>query len=414
MLIRRSEAYVDFSKRVSNKEYNGLSSMTEITAVVSIRIADITRLTDIFGKESTQQALAQFGEEATALLKRLLAQHQVIDQYRSDVDGHCSACFRVLSGGLPRDASEAAQAIEKAGRHLIRERLLAIFGGGTGAPINYDLSVFVLPSEAVSGDAKAGWIQWTKDRSRSQPKHQHQDRDNSSTRVRAILRERSVQTVLQPIVRIKDGAVTGFEALSRGPQRTPFERPDVLFDAAHAAGCAVEMELLCAELALERTKGKLPPGKFLTINLGPDALTLAAEKLQLAGRQEVMFELTEHLPLDEAEGLRDAVERLRTIGIGLALDDTGCGFADLDTVRLLKPEIVKLCITVIRNADKGAPFAAAIRASAEQLCKLGCKVLAEGVETAAQHDALQNCGIELAQGWLYGKPAAVASMPGGR
>ncbi|WP_311541508.1 EAL domain-containing protein [Paraburkholderia sp. MM5384-R2] len=69
---------------------------------------------------------------------------------------------------------------------------------------------------------------------------------------------------------------------------------------------------------------------------------------------------------------------------------------------------------MIRNADKGAPFAAAIRASAEQFCKLGCKVLAEGVETAAQHHALQNCGIELAQGWLYGKPAAVASLPGGR
>lgn len=119
MLIRRSEAYVDFSKKVSNKEYNGLSSMTEITAVVSIRIADITRLTDIFGEESTQQALAQFGEEATALLKRLLAQHQVIDHDRSDVGGHCSACFRVLSGGLPRHASEAAQVTQRRVRRTI-------------------------------------------------------------------------------------------------------------------------------------------------------------------------------------------------------------------------------------------------------------------------------------------------------
>ncbi|MGF6876149.1 hypothetical protein [Paraburkholderia sp. MM5477-R1] len=114
-----------FEKRKKNT--TGLPSMTEITAVVSVRIADITRLTHIFGEESTQQALTQFGEEATALLKRLLDQHEVIDRYRSDVDGHCSACFRVLSGGLPRDASEAAQAIEKAGRHLIRERLPAIF-----------------------------------------------------------------------------------------------------------------------------------------------------------------------------------------------------------------------------------------------------------------------------------------------
>jgi EAL domain-containing protein (putative c-di-GMP-specific phosphodiesterase class I) len=123
-----------------------------------------------------------------------------------------------------------------------------------------------------------------------------------------------------------------------------------------------------------------------------------------------MFELTEHLPLNEAEGLVEVVKRLRTLGIRLALDDTGCGFADLETVRLLQPDIVKLCITVIRNADKGSHFTAAIRASAERLCKLGCQVLAEGVERENQHSALQLCAIELGQGWLYGKPEAVESI----
>jgi EAL domain-containing protein (putative c-di-GMP-specific phosphodiesterase class I) len=384
--------------------------MTRFFAVVCISIADSRRLSDIFGEESARLALTHFGEEATGLLSRLLAQHEVIDRYRADADGHWSAWFRVLSDGLPRDAEEVAETIEQAGRSLIRERLLAVFGGGTGARITADLSVFLLPPEAGARDAKASWLQCTRDQLKFRPKRLVEEQPNSSTRVKAILTDRSIQTMLQPIVRITDGAVMGFEALSRGPQRTPFERPDLLFGAAHAAGCAVEMELLCAELALERTLGKMPHGKFLTINLGPDALALAADKLALAGRQEVMFELTEHLPLNEAEGLQDAVGRLRAIGIRLALDDTGCGFADLDTVRLLKPEIVKLCITVIRNADKGMSFTAAIRASAEKLGGLGSKVLAEGVETTAQHEALQNCGIELAQGWLYGKPEALASV----
>lgn len=326
---------------------------------------------------------------------------------RTDIGQHVSASS---PDGLPRDPGEAAQTIEQAGRNLIRERLLAVFGGGTGPRIATAFSVFLLPPEAGARDAKACWFQWAQDQSRIQPARQVEDLPNSCTGARAILANRTIQTVLQPIVRIRDGAVMSFEALSRGPQRTPFERPDLLFDAAHAAGCAVEMELLCAELALERTLGKMPHGKFLTINLGPDALAMAADKLTLAGRQEVMFELTEHLPLNEAEGLQDAVGRLRAIGTRLALDDTGCGFADFDTVRLLKPEIVKLCITVIRNTDKGMSFTAAIRASAEKLVGLGSKVLAEGVETAAQHEALQNCGIELAQRWLYGKPQALASV----
>ena len=108
--------------------------------------------------------------------------------------------------------------------------------------------------------------------------------------------------------------------------------------------------------------------------------------------------------MDQAEGLTDAVEELRTLGTGLALDDTGCGFADLDTARILRPQIVKLCITVIRNADKGSPYVSAICETTEHLRGLDCRVLAEGVETEEQHAALSNCRIEFAQGWLYGRP----------
>ncbi|NPT59723.1 EAL domain-containing protein [Paraburkholderia elongata] len=361
--------------------------MTGVIAVLSIKIAESRWLSEIFGEEAARHALTNFGEEATGLLSRLLAQHEVIDRYRADADGHWSACFRILSDGLPRDGKDVVETLEQAGRNLIRERLIAVFGGGTGARITTDLSVFLSSPEVGEEDAKANWLQWTEDRLRSQSRRQVKDRAESSAGVKAILAERSIQTVLQPIVRIRDGAVMGFEELSRGPRGTFFERPDLLFDAAHAAGRLVEMELLCAELALERTKGKLPPGKFLTINLGPDALAPASDKLALAGRQEILFELTEHLPLNEAEGLIDAVGRLRAMGIRLALDDTGCGFVDFGTVGLLNPEIVKLCITVIRTADKGASFAAAIRGSAERLCELGCQVLAEGVETTTQHGA---------------------------
>ncbi len=167
------------------------------------------------------------------------------------------------------------------------------------------------------------------------------------------------------------------------------------------------MELLCAELALERTRGKLPKDAFLTINLGPDALLRAAELLPLAGSNKLMFELTEHLPLGGADQLRNAVDDLRARGVGLALDDTGCGFADMETVRVLRPDIVKLCITVVRNAERGSPYVPAIAATAERLLQLGCRVLAEGVETEAQHTVMSGCRIGLAQGWLYGKPLSI-------
>ena len=98
---------------------------------------------------------------------------------------------------------------------------------------------------------------------------------------------------------------------------------------------------------------------------------------------------------------------LRAQNVGLALDDTGCGFADLDTARVLQPDIAKLCITVVRHAGQGGPLDADIARTVAQLHQLGCRVLAEGVETQAQHEALRACGVELAQGWLYGRPVAV-------
>lgn len=137
---------------------------------------------------------------------------------------------------------------------------------------------------------------------------------------------------------------------------------------------------------------------------------LAQDQLPLAGRENILFEITEHMPLDDAQDLLPVVDKLRQNGIGIALDDTGCGFADLDVARILRPEIVKLCITVIRNADKDCAFLKAIKETSQELVNLGCRILAEGVETQSQHDALQTCPIEYAQGWLYARPVDVSTM----
>jgi EAL domain-containing protein (putative c-di-GMP-specific phosphodiesterase class I) len=332
----------------------------------------------------------------------------MLGRSRRDAQGRWSARFRVVAGGLPRDARETCAAIEEAGRKLVHDRLNAVFGTGTGMRVPVMLAV--LPVDGgVEGSAEcpAAWIDAEL---ASRPHQAMQAHAGESAELEAIVAQGSIRTLLQPIVRLSDRMVVGYEALSRGPAGSPLERPDLLFDAAHAAGRTVEVELLCAELALQRTLGRLPPGRFLTVNLGPEALARAADDLPLSGRREVLIELTEHLPLHEAEGLADAVVRLRALGVGLALDDTGCGFADLDTARVLKPEIVKLCITVIRNADKGSHFLEPIRETARRLVDLGCRVLAEGVETEPQHQTLSECAIELAQGWLYAKPGPLDQL----
>lgn len=349
--------------------------------------------------------MRDFDVALEATTGRLLAQHEILGRDQRETEGRWSVRFGVNAGGLPRDVAETCAAIEEAGRKMVHDLLTGVFGAGTGMRVPFAVAVLPLPSEVAARADRECPHDWVDARLAALPPRSHAD-PAAADEVAAILDGRAVRTLLQPIVRMSDRAVLGYEALSRGPRGSALERPDLLFDAAHAAGRTVDMELLCAELALERTRGQLPAGAFLTINLGPDALARAADALPLAGRPEVLLELTEHLPLGEAEGLAGAVAALRERSVGLALDDTGCGFADMHTARALRPDIVKLCITVVRNADKGSPYLAAIRATTQRLHELGCRVLAEGVETEGQHAALLDCGIELAQGWLYGRPAA--------
>lgn len=379
--------------------------------MLAINIIDSQRLTDIFGKHAVLQTLAQLAARARALMERLLAQHEVLDRHGVDAEGRWATLFRVRSDELPRDSLETYASIEAAGRVLAHDMSVQSFGAGTGMRVRLALVVRPLSSEAWAAHGRQPPAHWLDGYEFDRGPHAGPHADAASAEVADILAgRRPVHTVLQPIVRMRDRAVIGYEALSRGPQGSPLERPDLLFSAARACGSEVCLELLCADLALQRTRGRLPAGRFLTVNLGPQALTRAAQALPLADRREVLFELTEHLPLDAAAELAMAVDQLHDMGIGLALDDAGCGFADMDTVRTLRPDIVKLCITVVRHAGKGAPFDTEIADTAQRLSGMGCRVLAEGVETQAQHDALTRCSIELAQGWLYGRPAAVDAI----
>jgi EAL domain-containing protein (putative c-di-GMP-specific phosphodiesterase class I) len=364
-----------------------------LTACV-VEFPERARLFEIFGPAAVEQALADFGTMIDRLFDQLLARHAVVERRHDAADGRWAVYFRLELDQYLHSEEEVRASIEEAGRWLLPDMVNAVFGAGSGMRIPVRLDV--LPGVGVDGG-----LPRAPDSGYSSMDEQQQAAES----IADVLASREIQTYLQPIVRLADRAVVGYEALSRGPQGSALERPDRLFAAAHLAGRSRELELLCAELALERTRGRLPPGRFLTVNLGPEALAAAPTSLDVAGCPELMFELTEHLPLNEAEALQRTAETLRRQAVQLVLDDTGCGFADFDTARILCPDIVKLCITVIRNADKGLPFLGAIRETVEQLGELGCRVLAEGVESEAQHAALSGCGIELAQGWLYGKPA---------
>ena len=152
------------------------------------------------------------------------------------------------------------------------------------------------------------------------------------------------------------------------------------------------------------------PGRYWTaINVGPDLFSdiifsKTVQKLNKNGLIErVVFELTERAPFTAAR-LLPVVEKLKKIGLTLSLDDMGCGFIDMETVRILRPAIVKLCITITDTIRINEETEKMIKGLLKRVRGYGGVLLAEGVKRAEQIEMLKSCGVPLAQGSYYAQP----------
>lgn len=230
----------------------------------------------------------------------------------------------------------------------------------------------------------------------------------TEAQLQELLQQGGLRTLVQPIVRFSDGKQLGYEALSRGPVGSPLERADQLFGAAAHCGLSRELEIACAWQALEQGAPLLPE-HWLTLNLSSASLTDAPLRRALA-RPGIVVEITEHLPLGDAQALLPLLAELRAGGARVALDDTGCGYADLEAATALRPDFVKLCITIIRNLGNNPAVLADLAQSTEKLKALGIGILAEGVEHPDEEAILRGFPIDYAQGWRYGRPEPIEAV----
>jgi EAL domain-containing protein (putative c-di-GMP-specific phosphodiesterase class I)/DICT domain-containing protein len=225
-----------------------------------------------------------------------------------------------------------------------------------------------------------------------------------------LIAERAVVPVFQPIADIATGAVVGVEALARGPVDGPLARPDRMFAAARSCGRLGELDDLCRRRAVEVAAEAGLTGPFgLFVNVeplaAPTAFTPGPATAALVERGvRIVVELTERdLTADPARLLAFA-EEARAHGFRIALDDVGAAPASLALMPFLRPEVVKLDLSLVQGRDRRevAEIMSAVAAYAEQSDAV---VLAEGVETADQLVTARGLGATLAQGWHLGFPA---------
>lgn len=227
-----------------------------------------------------------------------------------------------------------------------------------------------------------------------------------------ILHTRDIQTVFQPIISLEDGAVLGYEALSRGPVRTPLQNPEKLFTYAMENGQLWELESLCRTKALEsahvlQTKGKL----FLNVNpniMSDRKFRQGFTKDYLSRFQmdteNIVFEITEKEAIVNLNHFRQTVSHYKEQLYQIAIDDVGSGYSGLNIITDIHPHFMKLDMQLIRDIDRDRTKQSLVKSLCEFAAHSQIHIIAEGIETEAELAKLIELGVRFGQGYYIQKP----------
>jgi EAL domain-containing protein (putative c-di-GMP-specific phosphodiesterase class I) len=211
--------------------------------------------------------------------------------------------------------------------------------------------------------------------------------------------------LFQPIVDLQRGTVTGYETLARF-EGAPGAGPDHWFAAAAARGRVPELEAAVLGRALAM-RSSLPRNTFLTVNVEPESL-VSADVMRLLRAESlagVAIEVTEHRDLGDRDRVRFSLEQLRANGALIAVDDAGAGYAGLQQILTLRPQILKVDRAIVEGIDRDEAKSALIEMLGVFANRIDAWVLAEGIETVDEARRCIALGVPLAQGYLFGRPA---------
>lgn len=212
---------------------------------------------------------------------------------------------------------------------------------------------------------------------------------------------RAFSLVCQPVVDLQRGVIAGYEALARFDLEVPAP-PDVVFASAERAGLGLELELLVVDRALQLAR-TVPDNCFLAINVDPVHL-IGGPVLDRILRQEgglggLIFELTEHNQIENIDEVASCLVELRRLGAFIAVDDAGAGYSGLQQIHALRPQLIKVDRALVYSLHSDEAKRAMIQLLGELAERMDAWILAEGIETVAELNALAQLGVPLGQGF---------------
>jgi diguanylate cyclase (GGDEF)-like protein len=227
-----------------------------------------------------------------------------------------------------------------------------------------------------------------------------------------------IVAALQPIVRLNNDTVIGYEALARYPPLARIGTPDELFASAASLNMQSAVDLACVNAALHAAPNIGDADLFVNVLIGTlvDQRGVAAlDKAVHDARVDpasIVLEFSEREPVPDLALLQRIAAELRARGFRIAVDDAGAGHASMRVIAELRPEFIKVDRSLIQAIDADRARRALVVALLSFSGHIGARVIAEGIETAREKEALQSLGVQFGQGWLLGRAVLMHPLAG--
>ena len=365
------------------------------------------------------------GHAAGDALLRMVAERLTLNVRETDTVGrHGGDEFIIVQDGLPQPD----------GARALADRIVGVLAepyhlpGGVTASVTASVGIAIFPRDAADTAALLHHADTALYRAKGAGRNGaafFSPGMDAEVRERCAL-ERDLREALprgefalawQPLA--DQRGVTGFEVLLRWqhPERGPVP-PDRFIPAAEASGVIIPIGAWVLREACREAAGWATP-LHVAVNVSPvqaaggEAFaTMVEEALAATGLapSRLVLEVTEGVLIRDPDRVVAALRRLKAIGVSVAMDDFGTGYSSLATLRAFPFDKIKIDRGFVAGLPGNGQDAAIVRAVIGLAHGLGLPVVAEGVETEAQREALWRDGCQELQGWLIGRPAPIATF----
>lgn len=228
-----------------------------------------------------------------------------------------------------------------------------------------------------------------------------------------LLEKKNFHILYQPIVSLQTGEILGWEALTRGPKDSAFFSPEVIFNFAEEVGLLFPLEKICRELAINNF-GEAKDNHRLFLNIHPytvnDPHFVKGETRKLLGdsrlsTNNVVFEITERQSIHDFGQFNKTLSHYRGQGYQVAVDDAGAGFSSLQTIAEIRPDFIKIDASLVRDIPTNRIKQALLETFVTFAQKIGCRIIAEGIETEKELATLCSIGVHYGQGYFLARPS---------